>query len=80
MSAFKNIKKCLDDFEAAVRKNGNEITKEDEHTIFYSDLHLAEAIMKDWGNPEKVATFILTEKALPEKLEVKFRNFKEGSI
>ena len=76
MTLFKNIRKVLDDFEDAVNKdaNGEELTREEEFDIMQSNLHLAEAMIKDWGEAEKVAAIILTESEILEKIEVKFNN------
>lgn len=76
--AFENIRKVLDDFENTAIKvgNGESTTREDEATIFYSNLRLAEALLRDWTNPDKLATLILTEHNVLEKMEVKFLNLK----
>lgn len=76
--SFKNIRKVLDDFENAVNKvdNGESITREEEAAIWYSNLRLAEALLRDWSNAEKVAAIILSEHDLLEKMEVKFINPK----
>lgn len=73
---FKYIRKCLDDFENTVDKldKHEKITKEEEDAIWYSDLRLAEALMKNWSGAERVAMIILAEKGIPEKFEVKFNN------
>lgn len=47
---FDNIKKCLKEYEE-VRSKFNEnqyLSKEEEYIIEHLDLHLAEAIMKDY--------------------------------
>ena len=76
--AFENIRKVLDDFESTAIKvgNGESTTREDEATIFYSNLRLAEALLRDWSNPDKLATLILAEHNVLEKMEVKFLNLK----
>ena len=73
---FKNIRKVLDDFEDAVRKdnNGEKLTKEEEASIMQSNFRLAEALVKDWCGAEKVATMVLTEREIVERMEVKFDN------
>ena len=75
---FKNIRKVLDDFENAVKKeeNGEKLTREDEAAIWYSNFRLAEALVRDWSNADKVAALILFEHNLLEKMEVKFLNLK----
>lgn len=75
---FKNIRKVLDDFENVVKKeeNGEKLTREDEATIWYSNFRLAEALLRDWSNADKVAALILSEHNLLEKMEVKFLNLK----
>ena len=40
------------------------------------NLRLAEALLRDWCGAERVATMILTENAMLEKIEVKFNNPK----
>lgn len=76
MTLFKNIRKVLDDFENAVNKNNNgeKLTREEEANIMQSNLRLAEALIKDWCGAEKVATIILAEREMLEKIEVKFNN------
>lgn len=73
---FKNIRKVLDDFENAVRKdnNGEKLTREEEASIMQSNFRLAEALIKDWCGAEKVATMVLTEREIVERIEVKFDN------
>lgn len=65
---FKNVRKCLDDLENTAKKTN--WTKEDEDTERYFSLHLAEALMKDYGDSEKVARVILAEKGLFENIRV----------
>lgn len=73
---FKNIRKVLDDFENVDKKltNRESITREEEAAVWYSNLRLAEALLRDWHSAEKVAAIILSEHELLEKLEVKFIN------
>lgn len=40
---------------------GEHLTNEDMAIINYSDLHLAEALMTDWGSSIAVAKIILAE-------------------
>lgn len=75
---FKNIEKCLSEYEEACKK-----CKEDPHCIDnkeiidifdYFDLHLAEAIMKDLhycNKGEKVAKIILAMQGLSNEVKVK---------
>lgn len=49
---FENIKKCLNDFENAVKKDNTlhaQLTKEEKNIIHNFDLHLAEALIRDCG-------------------------------
>ena len=39
----------------------------------YFNLHLAEALMKDFGDSERVARIILAEKGLFEKVQFEFK-------
>lgn len=73
---FKNIRKVLDDFETVMKKseNNESLTREEEATIWYSNLRLAEALLRDWSNAERVATMILTESEMLEEVKVKFNN------
>lgn len=73
---FKNIRKVLDDFENVIEKdkNGEKLTKEEKATIMQSNFRLADALMSDWYNVEKVATMILIQKEMLGKIEVKFDN------
>ena len=75
---FKNIRRCLDEFENTTKKidEGRTITREEEDAVWYMNLRLAEALLRDWCGAERVATMILTENAMLEKIEVKFNNPK----
>lgn len=78
---FKEIRKCLDEFEEACRKDGNwsNLTEEEKSsiadTIDYFDMHLAEAIMKDSGHNgdkgEKIAKIILATLGMLNDIKVK---------
>ena len=67
---FENVRKCLDDLENSVKKI--HWTKEDEDMEKYFNLHLAEALMKDYKDSEKVARVILAEKGLFEEIGFRF--------
>ena len=73
---FKNIRRVLDDFEYAVKKDndGKKLTKDEEASIMQSNFRLAEALVRDWCGAEKVATMVLTEREIVEKMEVGFDN------
>ena len=68
---FENVRKCLDEFENTVHKIN--YTTEDENVIMYFNLHLAEALMKDFSDSERVARIILAEKGLFEKVQFEFK-------
>lgn len=76
MTLFKNIRKVLDDFENAVNKdnNGGKLTREEKASIMQSNFRLAEALVNDWCGAEKVATMVLIEREIVERVEVKFDN------
>lgn len=61
---FKKIRKCLDDCENVFLKleKGDKLTIEEEIILDYFNLHLAEALMQDWGDSEKIAKIILANK------------------
>lgn len=66
---FKEIRKCLDDCEEAVEKYEYNPTKEYEDILQYSELHLAEAIMKNkFYDSSKIARFIMAEKGFEIKI------------
>ena len=68
---FENVRKCLDELENTVKKIN--YTKEDEDIMAYFNLHLAEALMKDYQESERVARVILAEKGLFEKIQFEFK-------
>lgn len=76
---FKNIRRCLDEFENTSNKvdEGRAITREEEDAVWYMNLRLAEALLRDWCGAERVAAMILTENAMLESMKVKFNNPKE---
>lgn len=62
MTMFKNIKDFMAQFELACDKSnhGEELTDDDKNFLNLADLHLAKAIMLDWGeSAETVAKIIL---------------------
>lgn len=63
---FKKIRKCLDDYENVCKNilnTHNYSIKEDEEIILdYFNLHLAEALLEDYGDSETVAKIILVSK------------------
>lgn len=67
---FENVRKCLDELENTVKKI--HYTEEDENIMKYFNLHLAEALMKDYPESERVARIILAEKGLFEKIGFRF--------
>ena len=73
---FKNIRKCLDDFESVDKKlmNHESITREEEANIWYANFRLAEALLRDWSDAERVAAIILSEKGMIENIGFKFNN------
>ena len=73
---FKNIRKCLDEFENATNKveNGEKLTREEDAAVWYFNLRLAEAMMRDGGFAENVAAIILSEKGMIENIGFKFNN------
>ena len=66
---FKEIRKCLDECEEALEKCELNPTKEYEDILIYSELHLAEAIMKNkFYDSGKIARFIMAEKGFEIKI------------
>lgn len=62
---FNKIRKCLDEFENCVLFESNETDKIKTQNVFdYFDLHLAEALMSDLGNSDRVAKIILVSKGV----------------
>ena len=72
---FKNIKKCLNDFENVL--NGENVARgylnEEEQNIADSfEFNLAQALIKDRNiDEEKVAKFIFVIKNLPNQIKVR---------
>lgn len=69
---FDKMRKCLDDFEAAFKKNENELTREERENIWYFHLHLAEAMLKECPEVDKVGRFIVVEKGLFDDMKIRF--------
>ena len=67
---FDKMRKCLDDFEATVKKN--ELIKEEESNIRYFYLDFAKAMLSECIDVDKVARAILVEYGLFEDINVKF--------
>lgn len=66
MTIFKNIKDFVTQFELVCDKtnHGKELTDDDKDFLNLVDLHLAKAIMLDWGeSAEIVAKIILATKS-----------------
>ena len=68
---FENVRKCLDEFENTVKRFN--YTEEEDNILMYFNIHLAEALMKDCRESEKVARIILAEKGLFEKAQFEFK-------
>lgn len=70
---FKNIRKCLDEYELTVNNvRFDEITKEEDDIICYFDLHFSQALMTDLcDDSEKVAKIILAAKGLSNEIKIK---------
>jgi hypothetical protein len=60
---FEHIRKFLDEFENtfsdAMHRSNDKLTNEEKNIFEYADIHLAEALMKDWGSSDIVAKIIL---------------------
>lgn len=63
---FEHIRKFLDEFENTFselsHRSYDKLTNEEKNIFEYSDMHLAEALMKDWGSSDIVAKIILIKK------------------
>lgn len=71
---FENIRKVLDDFETTYNNilNCCNVSKEDEDTIQYFNVHLAKALMQDEYIPDvSVAKIILATRDLSSEITVK---------
>lgn len=65
---FKDIRKCLDELEAAI-KSSAEPSEDQMNILSYSELHLAEALMKSKiYDSAKIARFIMAEKGFEIKI------------
>ena len=70
---FNKIRKCLDEFENCVLFESKETDEIKTKNIFdYFDLHLAEALMSDLDNSDRVAKIILASKGLSSEIKIKF--------
>lgn len=70
---FNKIRKCLDEFENHILFESKETDEIKTKNIFdYFDLHLAEALMSDLGNSDRVAKIILASKGLSSEIKIKF--------
>lgn len=70
---FNRIRKCLDEFENHFLNECNETDKIKTQNVFdYFDLHLAEALMSDLSNSDRVAKIILASKGLSSEIKIKF--------
>lgn len=60
---FEAIEKWIKEMKRVIEKSnkGEHLTNEDMAIINYSDLHLVEALMTDWGSSIAVAKIILAE-------------------
>ena len=72
---FKNIKKCLNDFESAVDGRNARMgffNDDEQHIVNYFEFDLAQALIKDREvDDEKVAKFIFAIKNLSNEIKVK---------
>ena len=69
---FEKMRKCMDDFEAAIRKNENELTKEEEDNLIYFHLNFAKAMLSECPEVDKVGRFIVVEKGLFDDVKIRF--------
>lgn len=65
---FKFVRECLDEMDSIFQKleNNEELSKEDEMTFNYFEYHLAEALMCEWRNCNRIAKIILDENRYEE--------------
>lgn len=74
---FKNIKKCLSEYEEVCKNyDGDYLTEKEKCIIDYFDLHFAEAIMRDFQYNDKGVTiakiiFAMQELSNEVKVEIK---------
>ena len=73
---FKEIRKCLDEYEEIWKQIDywRNPTKEEAQVIDYFDLHLAEAIMKDFDygdRGEKLSKIILATLGMSNEIKIK---------
>jgi hypothetical protein len=72
---FNEIRKCLDEYEEVCEQmNWRNLTEEEANVLDYFDLHLAEAIMKDFDygdRGEKLAKIILATLGMSNEIKVK---------
>ena len=74
---FKEIRKCLDEYEEVCEQmNWRNLIEEEVNVLDYFDLHLAEAIMKDFGvgggdKGEKLAKIILATLGMSNEIKMK---------
>lgn len=63
---FEHIRKFLDEFENTFNelshRSYDKLTNEEKNILEYADMHLAEALMKDWSSSDIAAKIILIKK------------------
>lgn len=65
---FKLVRECLDEIDNVFQKlhNNEELSREDEMTFNYFEYHLAEALMCEWRDCDRIAKIILDENKYKE--------------
>lgn len=67
---FEKMRKCLDEFEEAIKNNVT--TEEDVDKVEYFELNFAKAMLSECPNVDKVGRIIVVEKGLLDDVKIKF--------
>ena len=73
---FEKMRKCLDDFENTLKKNENELTKEEEDNIIYFYLNFAKAMLSECPDVDMIGRIIVAKHGLLDDIKFKFGGLK----
>lgn len=70
---FDEIRECLDRYEKALKRMGYPLTEEEKNTIEFFDVHLAEEIIRNFGeaDSESIAKIILAHLGMSNEIKIK---------
>ena len=70
---FEEIRECLDKYEKTLKRMGYPLTEEEKNTIKFFDVHLAEEIIRNFGenDSESIAKIILAHLGMSNEIKIK---------